>query len=248
MTLTISSRASWETHRWHSKPSRPRTADCSALLRVLLPPNEEEAIHIVSGVRERYEKFHGVVGTNEAIEAAVSASRWFLRHRHLPDRAIDLIDEAGARVRLRCDSEPREIVEIRKRIRLITRQMEYAIANHEFDKARLFSEEERKERQNLQRLREELTQNPQSNIITPENIVEAVAGRAGVPFSVVKSVLQVKEAEQLELIAKDLAAQIPVGCREWVESLAAYLASCSAEEAEKLAQAIRVAKAKIDSQ
>ena len=200
MTLTISSRASWETHRWHSKPARPRTADCSALLRVLLPPNEEEAIHIVSGVRERYEKFHGVVVTNEAIEAAVSASRWFLRHRHLPDRAIDLIDEAGARVRLRCDSEPREIVEIRKRIRLVTRQMENAIANHEFDKARLFSEEERKERQNLQRLREELTQNPQSNIITPEDIVEAVAGRAGVPFSVVKSVLQVKEAEQLELI------------------------------------------------
>src|SRR5205823_13197287 len=169
MTLTISSRASWETHRWHSKPSRPRTADCSALLRVLLPPNEDEAIHIVSGVRERYEKFHGVVVTNEAIEAAVSASRWFLRHRHLPDRAIDLIDEAGARGRLRCDSEPREIAEIRSRIRLITRQLENAIVNHEFDKADSCSEEERKEQQNLRRLSEELKQTALSNIIVPED-------------------------------------------------------------------------------
>jgi len=227
---------------------RAETLACHFEVVGVLPPNEEEAIHIVSGVREQYEKFHGVVVTNEAIEAAVSASRWFLRHRHLPDRAIDLIDEAGARVRLRCDSEPREIVEIRKRIRLVTRQMENAIANHEFDKARAYSEEERKERQNLQRLREELKQEPQSNIIIPEDIVEAVAGRAGVPVSVVKSVLQVKDVEQLELIAKELAAQIPFGGREWAEDLAAYLAGCSAEEAEKLAQTIRAAKAKIDSQ
>src|SRR5580658_1180473 len=60
----------------------------------VLPPNEEEAIRIVTGVKKQYEKFHGVVVTNEAVEAAVSASRRFLRHRHLPDRAIDLIDEA----------------------------------------------------------------------------------------------------------------------------------------------------------
>src|SRR6202162_3504055 len=75
----------------------------------VLPPSEEETVRIISGVKEQYEKFHGVVVTNEAIEAAVSASRWFLRHRHLPDRAIDLIDEAGARVKLRCERQPREL-------------------------------------------------------------------------------------------------------------------------------------------
>ena len=214
----------------------------------VLPPNEEEAIRIVAGVKEQYEKFHGVVVTNQAIEAAVFASRWFLRHRQLPDRAIDLIDEAGARVRLRRESEPREIVEIQKRIRLVTRHMENAIANHEFDKARLHSEEECKERQNLQRLRGELKQHPQSDIVTAEDIVEAVAARAGVPVSVVKSVLEVKGVEKLELIAKELAAQVPFGDRQWSEGLAAYLAGCTAEEAEKLAQAIRVAKAKIDLQ
>jgi ATP-dependent Clp protease ATP-binding subunit ClpC len=212
------------------------------------PPSEEEAIQILSGVKEQYEKFHGVVVTNEAIEAAVSASRWFLRHRHLPDRAIDLIDEAGARVRLRCEaSESSEIIEIRKRIRRITQQMETALARFEFDNARIYEKQELEQRLNLQRLSEELKQNRQSNILTADDIVEAVAGRAGVPVSVVKSV-QVKELEQLDLIAKELGAQIPLGGREWVEGLATYLAGCSAEEAEKLVEAIRAAKAKLGSQ
>jgi hypothetical protein len=77
--------------------------------------------------------------------------------------------------------------------------------------------------------------------------VEAVAASTGMPVAVVKSVLQVKEEEQLELIAKELAIQILIGGREWVEGLAAWLAGCSAEEAEKLAQAIRAAKAKLAS-
>ena len=67
-------------------------------------------------MKEQYERFHGVVITDEAIETSVAASGWFLRGRHLPDRAIDLIDEAGARVKLRYESEPREIVEVRKRL------------------------------------------------------------------------------------------------------------------------------------
>jgi ATP-dependent Clp protease ATP-binding subunit ClpA len=140
----------------------------------VLPPNEEEAIRIVAGVKEQYEKFHKVVITNEAIEAAVAASRWFLRHRHLPDRAIDLIDEAGARVRLRCAGE-----------------------------------------------------SPSSNIVTAVDIVEAVAARAAVPVAIVSGVLQVKEVAHLELIAKELAAQIPIGGPEWAEGLAAWLAGCS---------------------
>jgi ATP-dependent Clp protease ATP-binding subunit ClpC len=212
----------------------------------VLPPNEEEAIQILSGVKAQYEKFHGVVVTDEAIGAAVSASRWFLRDRQLPDRAIDLIDEAGARVKLRCESEPREVVEILKRIRLITRRMENAIANHEFDQARLCSDEERKERQNLDRLRAELKQHPPGNVLTPEDIVEAVAGRAGVTVPVVKSVLEMKGMEQLEPVARELAAQLPFGGREWADGLAAYLAGCTAEEAENLANAIRAAKTRLD--
>jgi ATP-dependent Clp protease ATP-binding subunit ClpC len=213
----------------------------------VLPPTEEEAIRILSGVKQPYETFHNVVVTKEAIEAAVAASRWFLRHRHLPDRAIDLLDDAGARVKLLCESEPREIVEIQKRIRKITRQMENAIANHEFDKARLHSDEERKARENLERLRREVKQNPRTNVLAAEDILEAVAGRAGVSVSAVRIVLQVQNLAQLDLVAKDLAAQLPFGTRGWAENLAAYLSGCSDGEAEQLAQAIRSAKARIES-
>jgi ATP-dependent Clp protease ATP-binding subunit ClpC len=209
----------------------------------VLPPSEQEAIRIVAGVKEQYEKFHGVVITDAAVGAAVSASRWFLRHRHLPDRALDLIDDAGARVKLRRETEPREIAEIRKRIHLITRQMEIAIANHEFEKARLYEDEERTERQNLQGLSEELKLSPPSGEITPEDIVEAVAARAGVLVSAVRSVLELKDAGQLELIAKELSIRIPAG-HVWLEGLSAYLAGCSAEEAERLADAIRSVQAK----
>ncbi len=211
----------------------------------VMAPTEEEAIRMVSGVKEQYEKFHGVVFTNEALETAVSSSRWFLRHRNLPDRAIDLIDDAGARVKLRNQSEPPAIVEIGRRIRAVVRLMENAIANHEFDKARLYSEEERKERQNLQRLRDELGQTPQSNVVSPEDIVEAVASRAGVPVEAVRSLLARKEVEPVESVARELAAQFPVGGREWAEALAAWLAGCSMDEAEKLASAIRTAKARL---
>jgi len=211
----------------------------------VMAPTEEEAIRMVSGVKEQYEKFHGVVFTDEAIETAVVASRWFLRHRHLPDRAIDLIDDAGARVKLRSGSEPPAIIEIRKRLRMVVRLMENAIANHEFDMARIYSEEERKERQNLQRLRDELGQTPQSNVVSPEDIVEAVASRAGVPVEAVRSLLARKEVEPVESVARELAAQFPVGGREWAEALAAWLAGCSMDEAEKLASAIRTAKARL---
>jgi ATP-dependent Clp protease ATP-binding subunit ClpC len=211
----------------------------------VMAPTEEEAIRMVSGVKEQYEKFHGVVFTNEAIETAVSASRWFLRHRHLPDRAIDLIDDAGARVKLRSESEPPAIVEIRKRIRKVIWVMENAIANHEFDKARIYSEEERRERQNLQRLRDELGQTPQSNVVNPEDIAEAVASRAGVPVDAVRNLLALKEVEPVESVARELATQFPVGGREWAEALAVWLAQCSMDDAEKLASAIRAAKGRL---
>jgi len=209
------------------------------------PPTEEEAIRMVAGVKEQYEKFHGVVFTYEAIETAVFASRWFLRHRHLPDRAIDLIDDAGARVKLRGLGEPPAIVEILRRIRAVVRLMENAIANHEFEKARFYSEEERGERQNLQRLRAELGQKPAEYVVNPDDIVEAVASRAGVPVEGVRSLLELKKVEPVELVAKDLAAQFPVGGREWAEALAAWLAGCSADDAESLAAAIRSAKARL---
>ena len=92
--------------------------------------------------------------TDEAIETAVYASSRFIPDRFLPDKAIDLIDEAGARVKLRQTTLPDEVAEIQKRIKFIVHRMENAIASHEFEKARFYSDEERKERENLRQLRD----------------------------------------------------------------------------------------------
>ncbi len=202
--------------------TRERAESLTRLFEVVpvLPPDEEQAVRMVSGAKQQYETFHGVVFAEGSIEAAVSASRWFLRHRQLPDRAFDLIDEAGTRVALRCHSEPPEISEIQLRIKLITREMESAIADHRFDAARVYSEQEREERKKLQSLRKKLKRTPPSNIVTPEDIIDTVAERAGVSVTAVKSLLQAKDVERVELLAKELAAQVPGGGREWIESLA----------------------------
>ena len=110
------------------------------------PPNETDAIKILFGIKERYEKFHAVTYTDEAINFSVSHSSRYIPDRFLPDKAIDLIDEAGARVKLRQTTLPEELTEVQKRIKFIVHRMENAIANHEFEKARFYSSGERKER------------------------------------------------------------------------------------------------------
>ena len=113
------------------------------------PPDEGDATKILFGIKDRYEKFHAVTYTDDAINFAVSHSNRYIPDRLLPDKAIDLIDEAGARVKLRQTSLPEEITEVQKRIKFIVHRMENAIASHEFEKARFYSDEERKERENL---------------------------------------------------------------------------------------------------
>ena len=193
--------------------------------------------------KEQLEKFHGVVFEEGAIPVATAASRRFLFGRQLPDRVIDLLDEAGARARMRRESESAELIALRQRIRRISRAVESAIANLELEKARQWAEEERSERQNLSRLRDELGQKPaQGSTITPEDILEVVAERASAPVTSVRQLIEREADGEWERIAKTPAEGISAGGHEWLAFLASYLAGCSAEEAEKLAQAIRAAK------
>src|SRR3954462_14805534 len=151
------------------------------------PPSENEAIQILGGVRERYEKFHAVTYTDEAINFAVSHSNRYIPDRFLPDKAIDLIDEAGARVKLRQTSLPDEITDVQKRIKFIVHRMENAIANHEFEKARFYSDEERKERENLRQLREKYNLDESSaGVVTKDDIEDVVARWTGVPMTSIK--------------------------------------------------------------
>ncbi len=158
-------------------------------------PNEEEAIQVISGVRERYEKFHAVSYTDEALRYSVYLSNRYIPDRFLPDKAIDLIDEAGARVKLRQASVPEEVAEVQKRVKFITHRMESAIAAHEFEKARFYSEEERKEKENLRVLRERYKLDDASTgIVTREDIEEVVSRWTGI------AVTSIKEDEQQKLL------------------------------------------------
>ena len=151
------------------------------------PPNESDAIRILFGIKERYEKFHAVSYTDESIENAVYTSTRFIPDRFLPDKAIDLIDEAGARVKLRQTTLPGEVADIQKRIKFIVHRMENAIANHEFEKARFYSDEERKERENLRLLREKYNLDDTSTgIVTKDDIEDVVARWTGVPMTAIR--------------------------------------------------------------
>jgi ATP-dependent Clp protease ATP-binding subunit ClpC len=154
------------------------------------PPNEADAIKILYGIKDRYEKFHAVSYTDEA---------------------IDLIDEAGARVKLRQTSLPDEITDVQKRVKFIVHRMENAIANHEFEKARFYSDEERKERENLRALREKYHLDESSTgVVGREDIEDVVSRWTGVPITSIKEeesqkLLRIEEELHRRVISQDKA-------------------------------------------
>ena len=152
------------------------------------PPNEEDAIKIIMGNQgEVREVSRGLVHRRCDIPFSVSHSSRYIPDRFLPDKAIDLIDEAGARVKLRQTSLPEELTEVQKRIKFIVHRMENAIANHEFEKARFYSDEERKERENLRSLRDKYHLDDSSaGIVTREDIEDVVSRWTGVPMTSLK--------------------------------------------------------------
>src|SRR5438045_3699596 len=169
------------------------------------PPNETDAVKIINGIKERYEKFHAVTYTEEAIEFSVSHSNRYIPDRFLPDKAIDLIDEAGARVKLRQTSLPDEITDVQKRIKFIVHRMENAIASHEFEKARFYSDEERKERENLRALREKYHLDESSTgVVGREDIEDVVSRWTGVPITSIKE----EETQKLLRIEEELHRRV----------------------------------------
>jgi ATP-dependent Clp protease ATP-binding subunit ClpC len=175
------------------------------------PPSESDAVKILFGIKDRYEKFHAVAYTDEAVETAVFTSSRYIPDRFLPDKAIDLIDEAGARVKLRQTTLPADLADIQKRIKFIVHRMENAIANHEFEKARFYSDEERKERENMRQLREKYNLDDSSTgCVTKDDIEEVVARWTGVPMTAIKEeeiakLLRIEEELHKRVISQEKA-------------------------------------------
>jgi ATP-dependent Clp protease ATP-binding subunit ClpC len=150
-------------------------------------PNESEAIEIVFAARPRYQGFHGVKYTDEALRQAVILSRRFLPDCLLPDIAIDMIDDAGAACAVRPGSLPDDVRKAQQRLSAVQRELNDAIAHHEFIKGKGISEQESRARAELSEILEKHNVDPKYvSTVGPAEIEEAVAQRAGIPVEEVR--------------------------------------------------------------
>ncbi len=179
-------------------------------------PSEEDAILILNGLKDRYEAHHGVRITEQAIVAAVKLSARYITDRFLPDKAIDLIDEAGSRVRLRNTKQPVKIKELENKLASLEEEKNAAIESQDFEAAAKYRDNEKKLRHELNE-QKEIWQNENDHFkgsVGENEIAEIVSDWTGVP------VTQLTEQESARLLKMEdvLHARI-VGQNEAVTSL-----------------------------
>ncbi|KDN58639.1 ATP-dependent Clp protease ATP-binding subunit [Exiguobacterium sp. AB2] len=148
-------------------------------------PTAEEAEQILLGLRDRYEAHHRVTITDEAVHEAVVLSDRYISDRFLPDKAIDLVDEAASKVRLRSFTAPPNLKELEARLESIRKEKDSAVQSQEFEKAASLRDTEQKVREELEQLKSEW-QNKQGNEkleVTKEDIAQVVANWTGVPVT-----------------------------------------------------------------
>jgi ATP-dependent Clp protease ATP-binding subunit ClpC len=154
------------------------------------PASEADAIKVLLGIKDEYEKFHGVTYTEDALTYAVYYANACIRGRGLPGKAVDVMDEAGASVGMCHRVQPQAITELHKRIKFIVHRMEGAVANHEFEKARFYTDEERKERENMRLLREKYKLDETATVaLTREHIENIVARWTGASVASIRQSL-----------------------------------------------------------
>ncbi|MXY24169.1 MAG: ATP-dependent Clp protease ATP-binding subunit [Acidobacteria bacterium] len=151
------------------------------------PPTEDDALEILNRIKERYESYHHVAYATAAIEAAVHQSNRYITDRFLPDKAIDLIDEAGARVKLRAAGYSEEFSQIDQNIRVAVEQMEIANAREDHARVRHYREQEEMAREHLRMVREkfDVKGERQPVEVAKEDIDEVISKWTGVPLTTV---------------------------------------------------------------
>ncbi|HIW33564.1 MAG TPA: ATP-dependent Clp protease ATP-binding subunit, partial [Candidatus Paenibacillus intestinavium] len=148
-------------------------------------PSVEEAIQILYGLRDRYEAHHRVKITDESIIQAVKLSDRYIPDRFLPDKAIDLVDEAGSRVRLNTYTVPPNLKELENRLENIRKEKDAAVQSQEFEKAAALRDTEQKIREELDTTKNlwKEKQGRTDSEVTPEDIAQVVASWTGIPVS-----------------------------------------------------------------
>ena len=148
-------------------------------------PSEDDAVLILKGLRDKYEAHHKVKITDEAIDAAVCLSARYISDRFLPDKAIDLIDEAASRVRLNASTTPDDVKKLETEISTTEKAKDSAIEKQEFEKAAELRDKVRELNEKLNILRNDYAQNNAyfSGLVTAENIAELISKNTGIPVS-----------------------------------------------------------------
>lgn len=148
-------------------------------------PSEEDAIIILKGIRDKYEAHHNVEISDEAIEAAVKLSSRYISDRFLPDKAIDLIDEAASRSRLKVYTAPNEVKTLEGEIEKLAQEKEAAVISQDYEKAAQYRDQEQEKKQALAQLKEQWKNETtnQTNVLTAEEIAQIVANWTGVPVT-----------------------------------------------------------------
>ena len=180
-------------------------------------PTPSDTIEILNGLRDKYEAHHNVKITKEAIEAAVKLSVRYINDRFLPDKAIDLIDEASSRARIKTYTEPENLKELQTKIEEIEKDKEEAVRSQKFEKAASLRDKEKelKEKYEKEEQKWKNKNTKQVTNITEENIAEVISTWTGIPVYKITE----NENERLKNLEKELHKRV-VGQNEAVEAVA----------------------------
>ena len=163
---------------------------------VIDPPSAEEAVHILKNIKEKYEDFHHVIYSEDAIEACVKLSDRYISDRFLPDKAIDVMDEVGARVHLKNIHVPKHIVQLEEEIETTKDEKNQAVRDQEYEKAANFRDKESKLIRQLEQAKKQWEEESKTKRypVGEEEIAEVVSMMTGIPVS---SVAQNESAKLL---------------------------------------------------
>lgn len=180
-------------------------------------PTAEESIRILKGVRDKYEAHHRVKITDEAIEAAVNMSVRYISDRFLPDKAIDLIDEAASKIRIKMLTAPPDVKALEDKIAEIRKEKEAAITVQDYEKAATLRDEEKKLAEELSSTKENWEKNHSSSeaVVTEKEVAEIISMWTGIP---VKSIEETESERLLKL--EEILHKRVVGQTEAVSAVA----------------------------
>ena len=170
------------------------------------PPTQEEAVHILHNIKPKYEEFHNVVYSDEAVKSCVTLSARYITDRHLPDKAIDILDEVGARVHLKNIHVPKHIVSLEEQIETLKEDKNQAVKNQQYERAADLRDDESKLQRKLEfaKMEWEEESKVKKYPVGEEDIAEVVAMMTGIP---VRRVAQ-NESNKLITMGTDLKKAI----------------------------------------